>query len=544
MSNVVHLKLLNPPPRLGRYRLIAKLGEGGMGTIHLAVAGGLGGFRKLFVLKELKRELTHNEQFLELFIREARLAARLNHANVVHTVEADHDDGRYFLAMEFLDGQPFNEILRRAEQPPAVPLSLRLQVICHALAGLHHAHELIDYDGKALRVVHRDVSPANIFLTYDGQVKMLDFGIAKAGDAESTQPRAFKGKIGYAAPEQLKLLPPDRRTDVFAAGVVLWEAIALRHFVRGKPTREVFQARLMGTEPRIGQLVPNVHPKLAAICARAMCPDPEQRYASAEAFRRELQAYLLEHEMFVEATTMSEFMRSKFAAERSAMHAVLEAQLRGEVEPDSVVTQRSTPSLSPPEQRKEIQSLLAPLATADDDPSSWPAPEASKTGPRSRLAIGFALLAMAGAYAWRVQTGHDERVEGDKPVEREAAPSVASAPITAEAPIEAPAAQEAVEMPSEPAAAQPPVSPAAPELRPDAGSTQPAGAPARSRTVAAPKPPVTRAAVRQAPPHGRAIESATKAGAPAPQGGKAMELDLRNMQRPPPRALDVENPFR
>jgi hypothetical protein len=247
--------------------------------------------------------------------------------------------------------------------------------------------------------------------------------------------------------------------------------------------------------------------------------------------------------MFVEATTMAEFMRSKFAAERSAMHAVLEVQLRGEVEPHTVVTQRSTP-LSPPEQRKEIQSLLAPLATADDDPSSWPAPEASKTGPRSRLAIGFALLAMAGAYAWRVQTGHDEQVEGDKPVEREAASSVASAPIVPEAPVEATVAQEAVEMPSAPAAAQPPVSPAAPELRPDAGPTQPGRAPARSRTVAAPKPPVTRAAVRQAPPHGRAIESATKASAPAQQGRKAMELDLRNVQRPPPRALDVENPFR
>ena len=169
--------------QLGRYRLVTTLGQGGMGTIWLAVAGGLGGFRKLLVVKELRWDLTRNPRFVEMFLDEAKLAARLNHPNVVQTLEAGQEDQRYFLSMEFLDGQPLSEVLLRATLDPLISLGVRLRILCGALAGLHYAHELRDYDGTTLSIVHRDVSPQNVFVTYDGQVKVVDFGIAKAADA-------------------------------------------------------------------------------------------------------------------------------------------------------------------------------------------------------------------------------------------------------------------------------------------------------------------------------------------------------------------------
>ena len=491
------------------------------------------------VVKELKEELTHNEQFLQLFTREARLAARLNHANVVHTVEADQEDGRYFLAMEFLDGQPFNEILRRAEQSPGVPLALRLQVICQSLAGLHYAHELSDYDGRALHVVHRDVSPANIFVTYDGQVKVLDFGIAKAGDAEGTRPGEFKGKIGYASPEQLRFQPADRRVDVFAAGVVLWEAIALRHLVRGKPSRKIFEARLSGTEPRIGQLMPEVDPRLAEICDRAMCSDPEQRYPSAEAFRLALQGYLTERALGADAVMIAELMRTKFADERSAMHRLIETQLQAEGDLDSMVHRRRSAALLYPDHS-------APIGFAERPDAERPSLEGARTLPKSkvsmRVVLGVTVLALSAALAFRVHTGSDE-VEPASRAAR-AAPAQAapepSAPTSLPNAADNPEPRRSSERPREnkstakgSARVAPPISARAPEgalrLGPKA---VPKGTPS--------SPVAPRASAVRVPAAARASEQGPAVDAASPK----LEIDLRGVQRPDRRALDLQNPFR
>ena len=313
---------------LGRYQLIETLGQGGMGTIHLAVASGLGRFRKLVVIKALRDELAFDDKFVEMFMREAALAACFSHPNVVQTVEAGYADGRYFLVMEFLDGQPLGKLLRAASRQPELPLSLRLNVLCEALLGLHYVHELRGYDNRPLHFVHRDVSPPNIFVTYDGQVKLLDFGIANARDGDGSRPGEFKGKLGYAAPEQLCGRPADRRIDVFAAGVVLWESIALRSIANGTPTRETFAARVAGTEPRIAQVVQNVEPALAHICDRAMHPEPDARYQTAEDLRTALLCYLTEREELVDASVVGQFMHEKFARARTAMHRRIDAHIR------------------------------------------------------------------------------------------------------------------------------------------------------------------------------------------------------------------------
>jgi serine/threonine protein kinase len=299
---------------LGRYRLVAQLGHGGMGTIHLAVTSGLGEFRKLLVVKELQRDLAMNDKFVEMFMSEAKLAARLSHPNIVQTVEAGEEDGRYFISMEFLDGQPLTELLKRQSVEPAVSLGTRLQILSDVLTGLQYAHELCDFDGTPFEIVHRDVNPHNVFVTYHGEVKLVDFGIAKAVDIESlTTAGVFKGKFAYAAPEQVRGEPVDQRSDLFAVGVMLWEAVANRRFAPGLPTRLSLDRRLQGLEPRIRDVAPEIDPALAEISDRALAVDRRDRYATAHEFRTALQRYLL---VSGEAPTESlgSLMCSKFAA--------------------------------------------------------------------------------------------------------------------------------------------------------------------------------------------------------------------------------------
>src|SRR5689334_3257328 len=188
---------------LGKYRLIAELGHGGMAEVYLAVVRGPAGFNKLVVVKQIRPQLAEDPEFLAMFLDEARLAARLSHPNVVQTNEVGQEGERHFLAMEYLDGQPLSRINQRLGPKGGLPLVMHLRVIADLLGGLHYAHELSDYDGTPLGVVHRDVTPHNIFITYDGVVKVVDFGIAKARDALTlTKVGIIKGKIAYMAPEQ------------------------------------------------------------------------------------------------------------------------------------------------------------------------------------------------------------------------------------------------------------------------------------------------------------------------------------------------------
>jgi len=326
---------MNPDERpnlkhqIGRYRIVASLGQGGMGTIWLAVAGGLGEFRKLLVIKELRQDLTRNHRFVEMFMDEAKLAARLNHPNVVHTLEAGQDGDRYFLSMEFLDGQPLTEVMQRATSDPRITLPVRLRILCDVLSGLHHAHELSEYDGTDLHIVHRDISPQNVFVTYDGQVKVVDFGIAKAADAGNvTQPGVFKGKFAYAPPEQIKGQPVDRRADVFSVGVLLWELVSLQRFAKGRPTQASVDARLKGSEPRLAEIEPDTDELLCEICDRALAVDPADRFATAEEFRAALEQYLLVSGDRVDSTTLATVMQGTFYTERAAMHRMIDGRLK------------------------------------------------------------------------------------------------------------------------------------------------------------------------------------------------------------------------
>lgn len=326
-----HPTLLEPQPQptsqLGDYRLLEVLGQGGMGTIYLATRVAAHAGPNLCAIKLLRPELMRDARHVAMFRREADVAVRLSHPNVVRTLELGLADERAFLVMEFLDGQPFHLVLGRASQEPSLELNARVQIVCEALRGLHHLHQL-HADGQPLHPVHRDVSPNNVLVTYDGQVKLLDFGVTKLASHGDTGSADFKGKLGYAAPERFLDGRVDVRSDVFAAGVMLWEAISLRRFASGPPTRAYVQARMYGREPAITQVAPGLDRELAAICNRALQIDPERRFPSAEALRRALQNYLVKRKAEVESGVLGRWVQHAFDAERNARHLRVNTQLR------------------------------------------------------------------------------------------------------------------------------------------------------------------------------------------------------------------------
>jgi serine/threonine protein kinase len=322
------------------------LGEGGMARVYLAVNRGPIGFNKLVVVKQVRPELAWDREFLSMFFDEARIAARLNHPNVVQTYEVLEDTGQYLLAMEFLEGHTLSEVLRRVGRAN-MPLEEHLWILTQVLTGLHYAHELCDYDGTPLGVVHRDVSPSNVFITYNGEVKLLDFGIAKAAGAISaTQKGMVKGKLGYGAPEQFSGEYVDRRADVYSAGIMLWEALARKRRKLADTPAASFQALVGGTQPKIRDVEPNAPDKLAEICDKAIALDPLERFGSAAEFLTELEGYLEKNMRRVDRRDLTTLMTQYFKGDRQEMTRRIEDQLGAMRSNPSVDTRHSAVSSS------------------------------------------------------------------------------------------------------------------------------------------------------------------------------------------------------
>jgi serine/threonine-protein kinase len=315
---------------LGKYRLIAELGHGGMADVYLAVAHGPAGFNKLMVVKQIRPQFADDPEFLSMFLDEARLAARLSHPNVVQTNEVGEDQGRYFMAMEYLEGQPLNRVIHRVSKVEGqLPLGMYLRILVDVLAGLHHAHELCDYDETPLEVVHRDVTPHNVFVTYDGMVKIVDFGIAKAlSSSAETRAGVLKGKVAYMAPEQMRGERVDRRADVYSVGVMLWEAATGRRLWKGKPDVAILQEVMSGRAPSPSSVNPSVPPRLEAICNRALSPNREDRYATAAELATDIEALLEDRNERVTLRDVGKLVSGVFYQDRARMRAIVEEQLK------------------------------------------------------------------------------------------------------------------------------------------------------------------------------------------------------------------------
>jgi serine/threonine-protein kinase len=282
------------PTEIDKYRLLRKLATGGMAEVYLAQAAGPAGFQKTLVLKRILPHLAEDQAFVEMFLNEARLAALLNHPNIVQIYDLGEAEGSYFIAMEYVDGPNLRDLSRKAsEAGRIVPFEQAAKIIALACEGLGYAHDFSE-NGQALNLIHRDISPDNILISHAGAVKVVDFGIAKAANqASHTHAGALKGKLGYMSPEQLRGRPLDRRADIFSLGVVLYELLAgMKPF---DATSDIAAMKAILHDPPIplGQQRPDCPAALAVIIERALEKDRESRYPDCRAMQRDLEQFLM-----------------------------------------------------------------------------------------------------------------------------------------------------------------------------------------------------------------------------------------------------------
>jgi eukaryotic-like serine/threonine-protein kinase len=333
MSRTHTIKFESGEPRatreVGKYRVLAELGRGGMANVYLAALRGHGSVNKLVVLKALLPEIASERNALAMFLDEARLAAQLNHGNVVQTYEVGTEGDRHVIVMEYLEGQSLASVLRRAgkrDQP--LPLALHLRVLIDTLEGLHYAHELKGYDGKPLQLVHRDISPQNVFVTYDGRTKLLDFGIAKAASSTThTTTGVIKGKIPYRSPEQLSGADLDRRADVYAVGCMLWAAAAGQKLWKDTPDTRVVRRVLEGDVPSPRTVNPSCDEELARIAMKALAARRAERYSSARELQDDLERYCEQLAARSRPRELAAFVSSLFADRQIELKAHIEQEL-------------------------------------------------------------------------------------------------------------------------------------------------------------------------------------------------------------------------
>ena len=277
-----------------RYRVIDRLESGGMAEVFRAEALGLQGFKKQVAIKRVLAHLATKESFIKMFLDEARLSARLSHSNCVQVFDIGVGDGTYFIVMEFVDGANLRGIidtLKGSNRP--FPVEEAVFIAIELAKGLQYAHGLIDENGQALGIVHRDMSPPNVLITKHGEVKIVDFGLAKAHtQLEKSEPGVIKGKFSYLAPEAARGQEVDQRADIFAIGIMLWELLAGKRLFLGKTDLETVQMIQRAIVPPITRIRPDVPPELEPILARALASDPNQRYQTSRDLGADLNAFL------------------------------------------------------------------------------------------------------------------------------------------------------------------------------------------------------------------------------------------------------------
>jgi serine/threonine protein kinase len=296
------------------------LAIGGMAELFLAEVQGLGGFHKQVVLKRILPQLAENAQFVRMFLDEARLAATLHHPNIAQVYDIGRDGSSYFFSMEYVEGRDLRDVcrafLRRGER---LPLEHACTIIAQAAAGLHYAHEKLGPDGEPLHVVHRDVSPANVLVTYEGGVKIVDFGVAKARTQQSeTRAGTLKGKIAYMSPEQCRGEPLDRRSDVFALGILLFELSTGTRLFRGDSEFKVMSRIVNEDAPAPSTRREGYPPGLDAIVKKALARDRNDRYATAEELQLAIEELARDLGMKLSSVALGQYMRDLFRAEIEA----------------------------------------------------------------------------------------------------------------------------------------------------------------------------------------------------------------------------------
>jgi serine/threonine protein kinase len=409
-----------------------------MAEIFLARSSGLPGLQKMLVVKQIMPSLASDAVFVDMFLKEARIASILHHPNIVHTYEVGLADGRPFIAMEYLHGEDLRamqiELSRRGER---MQIDHALQIGIGVCAGLQYAHERIGYDGKPLEIVHRDVSPHNVFVTFDGAVKLLDFGVAKAStDQHQTAFGVVKGKLAYMSPEQSQGHPIDRRADVFSIGVVLYELTLGRRLFAAPSEFETLKRILSLPILRPTQLDRSYDPRLEKIIMRALAKDRAERYQTARELQADLEKLALERSLSLSASGLQQMMASMFPGKREAWRELRSADDGVEIE-----LQLAEPAAWRSPSTDESASVPPVSSTGSGPPVSpvWPpAPmRVVKWRWRHVSALGSGIAVALLAVGLLIRGAHPGRAPS--PPAPAPQPLAAAEPLPAEAPPAAPA---------------------------------------------------------------------------------------------------------
>lgn len=488
-----------PSAHLGKYQLIRRLATGGMAELFLARATALHGFEKLVVLKRILPQHAESEDFIRMFLAEARLAATLHHPNIVQVYDIGEEAGAFFFTMEYVQGQDLRKLVRAARKKSVpIPLEHVLHIVTGVAAGLNHAHEKNGRDGKPLGIVHRDVSPSNVLVTYDGGVKIVDFGIAKAATAQvNTIAGTLKGKIPYMSPEQCRGEAVDRRSDIFSIGTLLWEMTTGSRLFAGDNEFAILNRVAKGDVPPPTSIRPDYPPELEAIVMRALQADPELRYDSALDLQVDLEDFSREARLPVSSARMARFMRDLFVEdiEKAA------AQLAADADDVQTVPQ---PVLAPTSMgggtaEPHVEYTPSEVRVGGGGMPT-PGPSASETGivqhsgsyshvpgqtrPAVLLAVGLGVLALGGAAA----TGY--AIWGGAPAPA-AAPTQPRVEVIAAPPVEeTPVDDDDVVVVDDDDDDAPPTTPTAPDETPEPAGDDAAQPVTPTPVVTPPKPPV------------------------------------------------------
>ncbi|MFT5352938.1 MAG: serine/threonine protein kinase [Polyangiales bacterium] len=303
-----------------RYRVIKRLEAGGMAEVFVGEAQSVQGFKKRVAIKRVLPHLAENKNFIGMFLDEARLGARLSHANIVSVFDIGAADGTFFIVMEFIDGcnlKKIMEVLRQLGR--SFPVKEAIYLCMEACRGLSYAHELLDEDGNEMDLVHRDVSPPNILISKRGETKVTDFGLAKATtQLEKTDPGVVKGKFSYLSPEAAEGKPVDARADVFALAIVLWEMLAGRRLFLGETDYQTVKLVQEANVPSISRIRPEVDADFEAVLAKGLSRDPDERFQSARDFGDALAGYLFGHQMKVTSYDIANLVKATLEADTGA----------------------------------------------------------------------------------------------------------------------------------------------------------------------------------------------------------------------------------
>jgi serine/threonine-protein kinase len=399
---------LDAGTRVLRYTILGKLAQGGMAEVYLAQQLGPAGYQKLVVVKRVRPQLASDPDFVAMFVNEARLAAMLNHPNVVQIFDLGQEGSDWYLAMEYLDGRDMLQLGRACRaQKKAVPFDVTARILADACAALDHAHQLSDAQGNSLNLVHRDMSPENILLTFNGMVKVVDFGIAKAADnIHQTQAGQIKGKLGYVAPEAILGKKLDGRADIFAVGATLYLFLCGRPAFSGKTPMEVFEKSLAPPKPP-SEFNPRIPKALEAICMNCLAQDRETRYQTAAEVRTALESYLIGTKRAIGAAQLSQFMQYLFPADSDKVRARIDRMIAEGNAREKASTGASkkpfddsaTVSVSAPEPERSLPSLdeatVQALHPSGAPPASDPPPVELPTSPARKAAFGMRSLGLA-----------------------------------------------------------------------------------------------------------------------------------------------------